>query len=174
MLCEMAQSIAMRLLLYSQSLFTGDRAASQEQHVGQQILEVDASTHREALLAFDNVRPMEAAQPIAGQTRDRSKWGVDCDSQQPPFNCSNVFDDNRFSFWRSSNTTWPHVLTVDLKVPFTVSAISMLPFQRDLGTFEGNIATHEVYVSLNGKDWGMPVAYGTWWKDNTGRPDSSG
>lgn len=113
---------------------------------------------------FSNIVPLDAAAPFQGtRAKDRSTWTITCSSAQN--DCKNIIDGNDFSSWRSGPNNGPHNITLDMKVVFVVGGVSMLPL-RDL-KMEGNIAVHEVWVSVNGNDWGQ-VAYGTWWGDNTG------
>lgn len=83
--------------------------------------------------------------------------------------CKNAIDGKAGTIW---NTQWegsepapPHIITVDIKKVYNVNAISMLP--RQDGSQNGYISQHQVFLSKDGKSWGSPVAYGTWYADWT-------
>ncbi len=56
---------------------------------------------------------------------------------------------------------YPHEIQISLSRPATVKGLSYTPRQD---SEEGRIASYEVYVSQDGKEWGKPVATGTFRK----------
>ena len=75
----------------------------------------------------------------------------------------NAYDSNPTTFW---STQWltaqpshPHEIQIDLGSVYNVSAFRYLP--RQDGFPHGRIAQYEFYVSLDGVNWGTPVAVGT-------------
>jgi glucose/arabinose dehydrogenase len=76
---------------------------------------------------------------------------------------ANAFDGNPASLW---HTEWylqdplpPHELRIDLGDRYNVDGFRYLP--RQDGLDNGNIADYEFYVSSDGKNWGTPVAKGS-------------
>lgn len=123
------------------------------------------------IFAFQNVAPMAAAPPQKGKPGDRSKWTLECSSVDPQSNCTNINKVSDRLFWRSASIGFPQNLTVNLGEEVAISGIRMTPSSRNsdpILSLQGNIARHEVYVSIDKVNW-MPVAYGTWWGDNTGK-----
>ena len=78
-----------------------------------------------------------------------------------------AIDGNPATIW---HTNWepmaqpPHELILDLKVPIRLRGLTYLP-RQDMTN--GRIARYEVYLSTDGKEWGQPVAMGTWPNDAT-------
>ena len=62
--------------------------------------------------------------------------------------------------WRARDPVHPHELQLDLGKPFMVSALNYLP--RQDASYNGTIKDFEIYLSLDGANWGSPVASGTW------------
>ncbi|KAH7196545.1 uncharacterized protein B0J16DRAFT_359297 [Fusarium flagelliforme] len=89
----------------------------------------------------------KVAPPFATVAIDRAKWTFKCDS------------------WEGSEPASPHVITVDMKKIYNVNGIPMLP--RQDGSQIGYIAQHQVFLSKDKKNWGSPVAYGTWYANWT-------
>lgn len=61
--------------------------------------------------------------------------------------------------WSSSTPSLPHELQIDLNDKYLVGQVQYLP--RQDGGVNGRIADYEVYVSLDGDNWGESVATGT-------------
>ena len=53
----------------------------------------------------------------------------------------------------------PHVLTIDMKSPTTVTGLQYLPRP---GGGNGTIGQYRIEASLDGAAWGSPVTTGTW------------
>ncbi|KAM0551756.1 hypothetical protein ACHAPJ_008324 [Fusarium lateritium] len=112
---------------------------------------------------------LRAAAPFESVAIDRSKWTVTCDSVHPGDECKNAIDGDGNTIWHTqwegSNPPPPHTITVDMKKVFNVNGVSMLPRQDD--SPNGYIAQHQIFLSKDNKNWGSPVAYGTWYADKT-------
>ncbi|KAM0237489.1 hypothetical protein ACHAPO_004136 [Fusarium lateritium] len=112
---------------------------------------------------------LRAAAPLESVTIDRSKWKVTCDSMNQGDECQNAIDGKEDTIWHTqwegSEPAPPHMITVDMKKVYNVNGISMLP--RQDGSQNGYIAQHQVFLSKDNKNWGSPVAYGTWYADYT-------
>ncbi|KAH6986621.1 hypothetical protein EDB80DRAFT_731744 [Ilyonectria destructans] len=93
--------------------------------------------------------------PPQGVPIDRKNWAVTCSSQHPGNKYSKAIDGNTKSFWHTpwgnTNPRPPHTITVDMKD----------------SNIRNWIGRHDVFLSTDGKNWGSPVATGTWWADNT-------
>ena len=94
---------------------------------------------------------------------DRSKWKiVDVDSfQENEGEPGNVLDGDTSSYW---HTKWdgsapkpPHEITIALNDTLTIEALKYLPRQDNAN---GRIEDYEIYVSMDGENWGSPVAKG--------------
>jgi len=76
-----------------------------------------------------------------------------------------AIDGNPSTIW---HTNWeppaqpPHELILDLKERVRLQGIRYLP-RQDMTN--GRIARYEVYLSLDGKEWGSAMAAGTWPND---------
>ena len=77
---------------------------------------------------------------------------------------ANALDGNPETIW---HTQWgdaspgcPHEIVIKLDSPGKVKGLTYLP--RQDGGDHGNIKDFEVYVSADGKDFGQPVAKGSW------------
>lgn len=62
--------------------------------------------------------------------------------------------------WKAVDPPHPHEIQLALDAVFEVSALRYLP--RQDGNLNGTIADYEVYLSMDGANWGTPVATGTW------------
>ncbi|KAF4967788.1 hypothetical protein FSARC_4721 [Fusarium sarcochroum] len=117
----------------------------------------------------EQILSLRAAAPFESVAIDRSKWTVTCDSVHQGDDCKNAIDGKDDTIWHTqwegSNPPPPHTITVDMKKVFNVNGVSMLPRQDD--SPNGYIAQHQVFLSKDNKNWGSPVAYGTWYADGT-------
>ena len=100
---------------------------------------------------------------------DRTGWNVTADSAQGTWNpASNAIDGSLTSFWHTQWTPTtpplPHNITIDMKAPHSVSALTYLP--RQDGNSNGNIGTYAVDLSVDNKTWVMSVASGKWIDDS--------
>ncbi|CAG7561253.1 unnamed protein product [Fusarium equiseti] len=114
--------------------------------VGDSLFLPSSPLQREQLLS------LRAAAPFASVAIDRAKWSVTCDSVHEGDGCKNVIDGKADTMWHTqwegSEPAPPHMITVD-------------------GSQNGYIAQHQVFLSKDKKNWGSPVAYGTWYADWT-------
>lgn len=102
-----------------------------------------------------------AAEPIP-----RKNWKLKyVDSQEAVgYAATNAFDGNAGTFWHTqfslpTVSTKPHEIQIDLGKANWVSGFDYL--SRQDGISVGNIGRYQFYVSSDGKNWGKPVAAGT-------------
>ncbi len=88
-------------------------------------------------------------------------------SEETGYEAASAFDMDPNTFW---HTAWtpepqkhPHELKLIFKEPRTFSGITLLP--RQDGNRNGWIKDYAVYLSGDGKDWGQPVAKGSFEQD---------
>ena len=87
---------------------------------------------------------------------------ITADNHHPNHSPELVLDGDPGTIW---HTNWepmaapPHYLVLDLKETVRLKGLTYLP-RQDMTN--GRIANYEVYVSIDGKDWGTPLAAGTW------------
>ena len=92
-------------------------------------------------------------------------WTVHyADSQESAdFQASNAFDGDPNTIWHTAwtgNTTPPpHEIQINLGATRSISGFRYLP--RSGSYLVGNVGKFELYVSLDGVNWGNPVASGT-------------
>jgi hypothetical protein len=88
---------------------------------------------------------------------------IRADSQQSGYEAQNAIDNNPETIWHTawgaSETPHPHELILDLKSRQRVAGLSYLP-RQDMAN--GRIAEYAVYSSLDGHEWGEPLATGRW------------
>ena len=93
----------------------------------------------------------------------RFRATVTADSQQPGYEAKNAIDGDPQTIWHTawgeSLTRPPHHLVIDLQSPRRLTGITYLP-RQDMSN--GRIIRYSIAVSDNAKDWGQPVASGTW------------
>ncbi|EON68702.1 hypothetical protein W97_07960 [Coniosporium apollinis CBS 100218] len=166
----MAMNAAFRLLLLSALLFAEHTDALAQDSVEEQVLEADVPIGHGARIGLMEAAPPR--DPSSGRPSaeiDRSTWVATCDSEAINHTCSYMIDKDVKTFWQSAESSvgaaLPQNVTIDMGDTRTFHAISMLP--SDDPHSRGNIAAHEVYISQDNQNWGTPVAYGTWWNDNT-------
>jgi hypothetical protein len=92
----------------------------------------------------------------------RKDWTASADSADPIDPAAAAIDGNPATQWHSQ---WngaapppPHSLVVDMKRPTRVTGFKVLP--RQDGSPNGVIGRFKFYVSVDGVDWGSPVAEG--------------
>ncbi len=109
-----------------------------------------------------------AAPPVTGgfTVLPRTGWSLKyTDSQETSDSPANfAFDGNTNTFWHTqwrANTpaTMPHEIQINLGSTQSICGFQYLP--RQDGYSVGNIGKYEFYVSLDGTNWGSPVANGT-------------
>ncbi|KAH7224245.1 hypothetical protein B0J15DRAFT_579554 [Fusarium solani] len=111
---------------------------------------------------------MFKASPPLGIPIDRKGWTVTCSNQQSGNDCAKAIDGNTATFWQTNaNTKAPVTITVDMKTARNVNGLSQLPLQDNSNNIGNWIERHSVFLSTDGKNWGSPVATGTWWTDKT-------
>jgi large repetitive protein len=100
-----------------------------------------------------------------GRLIPRTAWIVTADSSQNATgneSAGNVIDGNPATFWHTQYTgttpALPHRLIFNLGGAYRVSGLKYLP--RQDGNTNGTIARFQVYVSVDGNNWGAPVASG--------------
>ncbi|KAH8771504.1 putative galactose oxidase precursor [Hyaloscypha finlandica] len=105
--------------------------------------------------SFSNESP-----PLNGHRVLRENWSLSCSSSQRGYECNKAIDGENTTDWRSDTGQEEHSITIDLKLPHSMTAIVILP---PINTgLDGLITHHEVHVSDDGKKWRGPIAYGMW------------
>lgn len=120
--------------------------------------------------ASTEVRITGGAEPLPNQIDQRSLTVADVDSQETTAEdgaASNAIDGNPNTLWHtkysSGTDQYPHHLTLDLGQQYSVTGLSYL--RRQTGSDNGVFRDYQVFVSADGKDWGDPVATGTFTAD---------
>ncbi len=85
------------------------------------------------------------------------------DSQQVGYEAPLAIDGDPDTIWHTTwgaqATPYPHNLVIDLQSAQTLSGMTYLP-RQDMSN--GRIARYEIYASMDGKEWGQPLATGQW------------
>ncbi|MFA6174316.1 MAG: glycoside hydrolase family 2 TIM barrel-domain containing protein [Kiritimatiellales bacterium] len=94
----------------------------------------------------------------------RLGWKISVSSAQPDEgDPANVLDGQNGTFWHSrwskNPAAYPHWLIADFGRPLTITAVTCLPRQGK--NSNGRIKDFEIYLSDDGKQWGKPVAAGS-------------
>ena len=95
----------------------------------------------------------------------RSGWTLEYVNSEEAngFAATRSFDGNPDTFWhtawRNSQPKPPHEIEISLGKLHNVNGFQYLPRQDNI--LVGNIGTYKFYVSMNGVDWGKPVATGS-------------
>jgi hexosaminidase len=91
------------------------------------------------------------------------------DSYSPAYPPKNAFDGDTATFWHTeyvgANPGYPHEFAIDLGKNHSVGGLVYVP--RNDGSTNGRVKDYEVYISTDGKEWGKPVAQGSWPNDGT-------
>jgi galactose oxidase len=98
---------------------------------------------------------------------DRTAWTATADSFQVGNEPSKVLDGNAASFWHSrydpTLDTLPNWILIDMNATYNIHTVEYTPRQDRAN---GRIGSHRIEVSVDGTNWGEPVAQGTWANDN--------
>jgi hypothetical protein len=106
-----------------------------------------------------------------GTLISRAGWTVhQVSSEEPPkYAAALAFDGDPATFWHTqwinASTPPPHEIAIDLGVVQPISGFRYLPRQDDYNV--GNIGQYEFYVSVDGSNWGIPVASGVFANSKT-------
>jgi galactose oxidase len=107
----------------------------------------------------------------AGGPFATTNWIYTADSSQADRPASAAQDGNTDTYWHSMYSPTlvqlPHTMTIDMLVTKNVDGLRYVP--RQDGNNHGNIGQHKVYLSVDCKNFGNPVAYGTWYDDQTSK-----
>jgi len=83
------------------------------------------------------------------------------DSEAPGYEGRNAIDGDPSTIWHTpwegSAPGYPHEIQIELQKAAEIKGLSYLP-RQDMSN--GWIAEYQAYVSLDGKNWGDPVATG--------------
>jgi beta-galactosidase len=101
--------------------------------------------------------------PIKRVYNQRHEWKVFyADSFEKGNEPEHAFDGDLNSYWHTSwsdsQPSHPHELQIDMGHTFELAGIQLQP--RVDGSVNGNIKEYEIFLSLEGKEWGKPVATG--------------
>lgn len=87
---------------------------------------------------------------------------VSVSSEEPYCKASNVLDGDPESFWHTMYSVtvsqYPHWIDLDAREVKNITGVTYLPRQ---GSSNGDFKDYEIFVSTDGKEWGEPVAKGT-------------
>lgn len=87
---------------------------------------------------------------------------VSADSQHSGNEATKAFDNNNSSFWHTewsgSEPRCPHTIIINMNKIYEVTAITYL--SRQDGNSNGMVKAYEVYLSVDGQNWGNPVVSG--------------
>ena len=61
--------------------------------------------------------------------------------------------------WKDASPAHPHEIILQLDPPCKIKGLTYLP-RQELGDYDGTIESYEIYVSVDGKDFGQPVKKG--------------
>ena len=94
---------------------------------------------------------------------NKTTWRlVSVDSQHGGNEATKAFDNNLSTFWHTEYTgsepTCPHTIVIDMAKIYQVTAFTYTA--RTDGSQNGMVKAYEVYLSIDGKTWGNPVASG--------------
>ncbi|MBR1666718.1 MAG: discoidin domain-containing protein [Bacteroidaceae bacterium] len=94
---------------------------------------------------------------------NKSTWRlVSVDSQHSGNEATKAFDNNASTFWHTeywgSEPRCPHTIVIDMTKIYEVTAFTYTA--RTDGNQNGMVKGYEVYLSVDGKTWGNPVATG--------------
>jgi galactose oxidase len=99
----------------------------------------------------------------------RNGWTVTASDQSELYPASNVLDGSNGTIWHSVYrpvaTPLPHSLTIDMHQTRSVSGLLYLP--RQDASKNGTIGSYSISLSIDGTNWGVPVATGTWADDKS-------
>ena len=100
-----------------------------------------------------------------GKLDRRARWKVTASSfEKNEGEPGNSVDGQDGTFWHSrwskDAPAHPHWLVVDFGQTLNVGSVTALP--RQGGNSNGRVKDYEIYVSTDGKEWGAPVAKGSW------------
>jgi hypothetical protein len=122
------------------------------------------STHHDAYVKVLNWLRSSHAGPRKGPVPT-----VSADSYAPDYPPRLAADGEPGTYWHTEYTGavpgYPHEFVLDLGRPHQVGGLVYVP--RTDGSTNGRVKDYEVYVSADGKDWGRPLARGTWLNDAT-------
>lgn len=132
--------------------------------------------YQEVLDADDGtIEPLTSAPPRSGgliSIEEKRQWSITCSSSEKGFPCTSLVDGSGRSFWKSKPDTsgnlnaMNHSITIDLKALQNVHAVIITP-SADISM--GGVIGHTIYLSENGRTWGDPVAFGSWFPDSKGK-----
>ncbi|HEX9998965.1 MAG TPA: discoidin domain-containing protein [Actinoplanes sp.] len=105
------------------------------------------------------VVPVAAALPIPAPL-PRTSFTVTADDGQD--SAADVLDGDPDTAWRTAETAFPHVLTIDTHNRVAVGGLSYLPAS---GSATGRIGQYTVQISDDGSAWSTPLATGTFADD---------
>ncbi len=131
---------------------------------------VAKAKYRDDTEATSQKHDFEVRSAAHGIPMDRKNWKLQfVDSWKPRTDVGKApghksFDDNPFTWWVTqweppNNTSYPHVIEIDMGKSYSIGGFLALPPQ-DPGTW-GTLKDYEFYTSTDGRQWGDPVAKGT-------------
>lgn len=100
--------------------------------------------------------------PVNSTLLDPKTYTPKCSSEHEGHTCRYAVDGWSDTYWLSDpdshEAAW---IMLDLGSTKNISGLTMLP-RLDQAVTRGQIAEHRVLLSEDNKNWGEPVAYGTW------------
>jgi galactose oxidase len=115
-------------------------------------------------MAIDAIPEGRSAEAVMAAAITPASWTATADSYQPGYPPSNVLDGNTNTFWHTpfgaNGKPLPHTLTIDMQQAYLINSIAYIP--RQDGSSNGNVGEHQIQTSLDGVNYGTPVALGTY------------
>jgi hypothetical protein len=115
----------------------------------------------------DNEISIDVPESETPQTLSRTGMSATATSFELVDPASNVLDGSDTTIWQTKldlSESLPQSITIDLNGIYTVTKLRCLP-KQDINN--GRITSYNVYVSLDGINFGSAVATGTWELDGT-------
>jgi len=165
---DLKNRVVARQLRHSILSYMGSDAFDPQQVIpadalGQIFPSLNVSSSSKITAAPDSSPVSRTSLALASSTTVPMKATADCfESRNPP---EHAIDGDLKTMWhtpwvKGEAVPYPHFLIVELSEPAIMKGISVLPRQGNPPN--GLIGDYSIYLSDDGKTWGVPVAEGKW------------